>query len=93
MLSNASAGFGDGRSSFESRGNEEAAGLRVNFSVCSIVSIAETKTADEKRQNFVAGSDRGLAGSIDQVDCHDAMRASHVLRKERRHIGICSTIR
>jgi hypothetical protein len=72
---------------------EEAAGLRVNFSVCSVVSVAETKTAGEKRQNFVAGSDRGLAGLIDQVDCHDAMGASHVLRKERRDIGICSTIR
>src|SRR5262249_46008282 len=46
----------------------------------------------EKSQYFVAGGDRRLSRSIDEMLSHDAVRATYVLGKEGRDVRVRSAI-
>ena len=46
----------------------------------------------EERQDLVACLDGRLAGRVDQVGRHNAVRARNALREEGRHIGVCSAV-
>ena len=46
----------------------------------------------EERQDLVACLDGRLAGRVDQVGRHDAVRARNALREEGRHIGVCRAV-
>src|SRR6516225_4767496 len=46
----------------------------------------------EERQDIVACLDRRLAGRVDQVGRHNAVRARNALRDEGRHVGVCRAV-
>src|SRR5712675_3592834 len=53
---------------------------------------SQSKTAGKERQYLIARSDGRLAGLIDQMGRHHAMRCSHMLREERRKVGVGSAV-
>src|SRR5260221_11622257 len=49
---------------------------------------SRAKTAGKDREYLVARGDGRLAGLIDQMGRHHAVRRRHMLREERRKVGV-----
>src|SRR5215204_1227769 len=68
-------------------GSSRRGSVLINLSLTTVA-----KPMPEETQYLVAGGDGRLAGFVDQMGGHDAVRRGDVALEERRQIGVGGTV-